>query len=92
MAEVSSSLSPSTVTRTSSPHLTPNVITRKTLAPSTGADGVPSTIFAKRTVFPEPFAVDAKHADILVQLRAGKYTDEITDTLTKVAKEIADKY
>jgi F-type H+-transporting ATPase subunit alpha len=36
--------------------------------------------------------LDAKHADILVQLRAGKYTDEITDTLTKVAKEIADKY
>jgi hypothetical protein len=28
----------------------------------------------------------------LVALRAGKYTDEITDTLTKVAKELADKY
>ena len=36
--------------------------------------------------------LDAKHADILVALRSGKYTDEITDTLTKVAKEIADKY
>jgi hypothetical protein len=28
----------------------------------------------------------------LVALKAGKYTDEITDTLTKVAKEVADKY
>jgi len=28
----------------------------------------------------------------LVALKAGKYTDEITDVLTKVAKEIADKY
>jgi F-type H+-transporting ATPase subunit alpha len=36
--------------------------------------------------------LDAKHSDLLVQLRAGKYTDEITDTLTKVAKELADKY
>lgn len=36
--------------------------------------------------------LEAKHADVLVALRAGKYTDEITDTLTKVAKEIADKY
>jgi F-type H+-transporting ATPase subunit alpha len=36
--------------------------------------------------------LEAKHADVLVQLKAGKYTDEITDTLTRVAKEIADKY
>ena len=36
--------------------------------------------------------LEAKHKDILVALKAGKYTDEITDTLTKVAKEIADKY
>jgi F-type H+-transporting ATPase subunit alpha len=36
--------------------------------------------------------LEAKHADVLVALRAGKYTDEITDTLTKVAKELADKY
>jgi F-type H+-transporting ATPase subunit alpha len=36
--------------------------------------------------------LDAKHADVLVALRAGKYTDEITDTLKRVAKEIADKY
>jgi len=36
--------------------------------------------------------MEAKHADVLVALKAGKYTDEITDTLTKVAKEIADKY
>ncbi len=36
--------------------------------------------------------LEAKHKDVLVALKAGKYTDEITDTLTKVAKEIADKY
>ncbi len=36
--------------------------------------------------------LEAKHKDILVSLKAGKYTDEITDTLTKVAREIADKY
>ena len=36
--------------------------------------------------------LEAKHKDILVALKAGKYTDEITDTLTKVAREIADKY
>jgi F-type H+-transporting ATPase subunit alpha len=36
--------------------------------------------------------LEAKHADVLVALKAGKYTDEITDTLSKVAKEIADKY
>ena len=36
--------------------------------------------------------LEAKHADLLSQLRAGKYTDEITDTLTSVAKELASKY
>jgi len=36
--------------------------------------------------------LEAKHKDVLVALKAGKYTDEITDTLTKVAREIADKY
>jgi F-type H+-transporting ATPase subunit alpha len=36
--------------------------------------------------------LEAKHADVLVSLKAGKYTDEITDVLTKVAKEVADKY
>ena len=36
--------------------------------------------------------LEAKHADILVSLKAGKYTDEITDVLTKVAKEVSDKY
>jgi len=36
--------------------------------------------------------LEAKHKDVLVALKAGKYTDEITDTLGKVAKEIADKY
>jgi F-type H+-transporting ATPase subunit alpha len=36
--------------------------------------------------------LEAKHADILLALKAGKYTDEATDILTKVAKEIADKY
>lgn len=36
--------------------------------------------------------LDAKHRDVLDQLKAGKYTDEITDTLTQVAKEISAKY
>ena len=36
--------------------------------------------------------LEAKHADVLVALKAGKYTDELTDTLGKVAREIADKY
>ncbi len=36
--------------------------------------------------------LEAKHKDILFALKAGKYTYEITDTFTKVAKEIADKY
>jgi F-type H+-transporting ATPase subunit alpha len=36
--------------------------------------------------------LDAKHRDVLDALRAGKYTDEITDTLTTVAKELASKY
>ena len=36
--------------------------------------------------------LEAKHSDVLVALKAGKYTDEITDTLTKVAKEVAGKY
>ena len=35
--------------------------------------------------------LEAKHSDVLVALKAGKYTDEITDTLTKVAREVADK-
>ena len=36
--------------------------------------------------------LDAKHRDVLDQLKAGKYTDELTDTLTNVAKEISAKY
>ena len=36
--------------------------------------------------------LQAKHADVLLALKAGKYTDEITDVLTKCAKEIAEKY
>ena len=36
--------------------------------------------------------LEAKHSDVLAQLKSGKYTDEITDTLTDVAKEIASKY
>jgi F-type H+-transporting ATPase subunit alpha len=36
--------------------------------------------------------LEAKHADVLVALKAGKYTDELTDILSKVAKEIASKY
>jgi F-type H+-transporting ATPase subunit alpha len=36
--------------------------------------------------------LEAKHADVLLSLKAGKYTDEATDVLSKVAKEIASKY
>jgi F-type H+-transporting ATPase subunit alpha len=36
--------------------------------------------------------LEAKHSDVLVSLKAGKYTDEITATLSKVAKELAEKY
>jgi len=36
--------------------------------------------------------LDTKHRDVLDQLKAGKYTDEISDTLTNVAKEISAKY
>ena len=36
--------------------------------------------------------LDAKHRDTLDLLKSGKYTDELTDVLTKVAKEIASKY
>src|SRR5690554_5526579 len=36
--------------------------------------------------------LDAKHKDLMNDLKAGKLTEEITDTLTKVAKEIASKY
>jgi F-type H+-transporting ATPase subunit alpha len=36
--------------------------------------------------------LEAKHRDILDQLKAGKLDDNITDTLTRVAKEIASKY
>jgi F-type H+-transporting ATPase subunit alpha len=36
--------------------------------------------------------LESKHADVLVSLKAGKYTDEITDVLTKCAKEIAEKF
>ena len=34
----------------------------------------------------------AKHSDVLAGLKAGKLTDEITDTLTNVAKELSAKY
>ena len=34
----------------------------------------------------------AKHRDILDLAKAGKYTDEITDTFEKVAKELSAKY
>lgn len=33
-----------------------------------------------------------QHPNVLSELRAGKLTDEITQTLTKVAKEISEKY
>ncbi len=36
--------------------------------------------------------LEAKHTDVLVALKSGKYSDELTATLTKVAKEIAEKY
>ena len=36
--------------------------------------------------------LDAKHRDVLDTLKAGKLTDEVTDTLTNVAKEISAKY
>ncbi|SFN46208.1 F-type H+-transporting ATPase subunit alpha [Bizionia echini] len=34
----------------------------------------------------------AKHSDILATLKAGKLTDEVTDTLTTVAKDLSAKY
>ena len=36
--------------------------------------------------------LDAKHRDVLDTLKAGKLTDEVTDTLAQVAKEISAKY
>lgn len=36
--------------------------------------------------------MDAKHRNILDTLKAGKLTDEVTDTLTQVAKELSSKY
>jgi F-type H+-transporting ATPase subunit alpha len=36
--------------------------------------------------------LEAKHATILSDLRAGKYTDEITNTLEAVAKEVAKRH
>jgi F-type H+-transporting ATPase subunit alpha len=36
--------------------------------------------------------LNAKHRDLLDQLKAGKLTDEITDTLTAVVKDLAAKY
>jgi F-type H+-transporting ATPase subunit alpha len=36
--------------------------------------------------------LEAKHANTLAELKAGKYTDAQTDVLTQVAKEIAEKY
>lgn len=36
--------------------------------------------------------LEAKHSDVLVRLKAGKYEDADTDLLGKVAKEIASKY
>lgn len=34
----------------------------------------------------------AKHSDALATLKSGKLTDEVTDTLTKVAKDMSAKY
>ncbi len=36
--------------------------------------------------------LDENHADLLKQLKAGKYDDEIAKTLTNVAKEVASHY
>ncbi|MDG1658810.1 MAG: F0F1 ATP synthase subunit alpha, partial [Crocinitomicaceae bacterium] len=36
--------------------------------------------------------LDAKHRDVLDQLKAGKYSDDLTDVLATAAKEIAAKY
>ena len=36
--------------------------------------------------------LDAKHRDTLDTLKAGKLTDEVTDTLTQTAKELSAKY
>ncbi|SFN55903.1 F0F1 ATP synthase subunit alpha [Salegentibacter flavus] len=36
--------------------------------------------------------LDTKHRNVLDTLKAGKLTDEATDTLTQVAKEISEKY
>jgi len=34
----------------------------------------------------------AKHSDVLATLKSGKLTDEVTDTLSAVAKELSSKY
>jgi F-type H+-transporting ATPase subunit alpha len=36
--------------------------------------------------------LEAKHGKLMTELKSGKYTDEITGTLEKVAKELASKY
>lgn len=36
--------------------------------------------------------LNAKHRDVLDTLKSGKLTDEVTDTLTSVAKDISGKY
>lgn len=36
--------------------------------------------------------LEAQHPQVLADLKSGKYTDEITDVLGKVAKEVADRY
>jgi ATP synthase subunit alpha len=36
--------------------------------------------------------LNVSHRDVLDELKAGKLTDEITATLEKVAKELAEKY
>mmetsp|Transcript_13930 Transcript_13930/g.45774 ORF Transcript_13930/g.45774 Transcript_13930/m.45774 type:complete len:526 (-) Transcript_13930:1037-2614(-) len=36
--------------------------------------------------------LNAKHRDVLDTLKAGKLTDEVTDTLTRVCKEMSAKY
>ncbi len=36
--------------------------------------------------------LEAKHSKVLADLKSGKYTDDLTETMEKAAKEIASKY
>ena len=36
--------------------------------------------------------LEQRHPEVLSALKAGKFSDELTDVLEKVAKELASKY